>query len=224
MEPFFQPDRLWPAGHRQTQLMIIPDLDLNPSFADFITQCRTVMADHPGTTEPVPDQSLHLTVQPLGFPGRDRVDPATRARLITALERALAGVPTFELLIGSALVGHRGVVADTHHDDGFNLLLDHVRPVIADVCGPDAIVYESRPAHMALCYAGGHGSSDDLQRRFRHNVRPGHATLTVRAVDLVDTIQIPHRCRYDSTVLRRFPLAAAPGQGVSATVGRAASA
>ncbi|WP_328442804.1 2'-5' RNA ligase family protein [Amycolatopsis sp. NBC_00438] len=187
--------------------MVIPDLARNPGLADFVAQTRTVMADHPGTTEPVPDQSLHLTVQPLGFPGRDRVDSAARAQLITELECTLAEVPAFDLLIGSALVGHRGVVADTHHDDGFNLLLDRVRPVIAAVCGPEAIVYDSRPAHMALCYAGGHGSSDDLQRQLRRRVRPGHATLTVRAVDLVETVQVPDRCRYDSTVLHRFTLA-----------------
>ncbi|MFJ9782577.1 2'-5' RNA ligase family protein [Amycolatopsis sp. NPDC101161] len=224
MEPFFQPDRLWPTGHRQLQLMIIPDLGANPRFADFVAQCRTVMAEHPATTEPVPDESLHLTVQPIGFPGRDRVDADTRARLVAALERELATVPAFELLLGSALVYHRGVVADTHHDDGFNRLLDRARPVIAEVCGPDAIVYDSRPAHLALCYAGGHGSSDDLQRQFRHDVRPGHATLTVAAVDLVETIQVPHRCRYDSTMLHRFPLATTLDAAVPAKAGQAASA
>ncbi|SEF38130.1 hypothetical protein SAMN05421837_11881 [Amycolatopsis pretoriensis] len=188
--------------------MIIPDLGANPGFADLVAQCRAVMASHPATTEPVPDESLHLTVQPIGFPGRDRIDKSTRVRLVTALEPELVTVPAFELLIGSALVYHRGVVADTHHDDGFNRLLDRARPVIAAVCGPDAIVYDSRPAHLALCYAGGHGSSDDLQRQFRHHVRPGHATLTVSAVDLVETVQVPDRCRYDSTVLHRFTLAA----------------
>jgi hypothetical protein len=30
MEPFFQPDRLWPAGHRQLQLILVPDLADNP--------------------------------------------------------------------------------------------------------------------------------------------------------------------------------------------------
>ncbi|WP_410597213.1 2'-5' RNA ligase family protein [Amycolatopsis sp. lyj-23] len=224
MEPFFQPDRLWPTGHRQVQLLIIPDLGANPGFADFVTGCRSVMAGHPGTTEPVPDASLHLTVQSIGFPGRDRIETATRTRLITALEYTLATVPAFDLLMGSALVGHGGVVADTHPDDGFNRLLDRVRPVIADVCGPGTIVYDSRPAHMALCYAGDHGSSDDLQRRLRHDVRPGHARLTVRAVDLVETIQVPHRCRYDSTVLRRFPLATRPERGVPAGIGQVASA
>lgn len=223
MEPFFQPDRLWPTGHRQTQLMIIPDLDANPGFADFVAQCRTVMAEHPGTTEPVPDESLHLTVQPIGFPGRDSVDTSTRARLIAALERTLAAVPAFDLLIGSALVYHRGVVADTHRRGGFDQVLDRARPVIADICGPDAIVYDTRPAHMALCYAGGHGSSDDLQRQLRKQLAPGHGSLTVSAIDLVETIQVPDRCRYDSTVLHRFPLAS-PERSLTAGIGQPASA
>ncbi|WP_410595438.1 hypothetical protein [Amycolatopsis sp. lyj-23] len=150
MEPFFQPDRLWPAGHRQLPLLIIPDLGANSGFADcadFVTRCRSVMAGHPGTTEPVPDASLHLTVQPIGFPGRDRVEAATRTRLITALEYTPAEIPAFDLLMGSALVYHRGVVTDTHH-----------------------------------------------------------------------------RCRYDSTVLRRFPLATGPERGVPAGIGQVASA
>jgi 2'-5' RNA ligase len=207
MEPFFQPDRLWPAGHRQLQLMIIPDLELDPGLAELITAARKVMIGHPATTEPVPDESLHLTVQAIHRPGHGHVDTARRGRLISALESELATVPAFEMLIGSLLVQHRGVVADTHHRDRFNHVLNRARPVIADICGPDAIAYDSRPAHMALCYAGGHSSSDDLQRDLRHQLHPSHATLTVRAVQLVETVQVPNRYRYDSTALHRFTLA-----------------
>jgi hypothetical protein len=109
MEPFCQPDRLWPAGHRQHQLIITPD-----------------------------------------------------------------------------------------------------RPVIARVCGPDAITYDTRPTHIALCHAGGRSSSDDLQRDLRHQLRPSHATLTVRAAHLVGTLHVPDRHRHDSTVRHRFPLAQEP--------------
>ncbi|MEQ0560744.1 hypothetical protein ABJI51_16785 [Amycolatopsis sp. NEAU-NG30] len=218
MEPRFQPDRLWPTGHRQLQLMIIPDLDGNPGLAELVAACRAVMAAHPATTQPVPDESLHLTVQAVFRPGHGDVDQPTRARLIEALAPELAAVPAFEMLIGSPLAYHRGVVADTHHDDGFNHLLDRARRVIARICGPDAIAYDSRPAHMALCYADGRGSSDELQRQLRHHVRPSHASLTVTAVDLVETVQVPQRCRYDSTVLRRFSLSSRTEPSATSTV------
>lgn len=207
MEPFFQPDRLWPAGARQLQLMIIPDMARNPGLAELAAAGRTIMRAHPATTQPVPDESLHLTVQPIHPPGHPPLDATTSAQLIAALERELATVAAFELLIGSPLVYHRGVVADTHHRAGFNQLLDRVRSVIAGICGPEGIVYDTRPAHMALCYAGGHSSSDDLQRQFRHHLDPSHATLTVGQIHLVETWQVPDLCRFDSAVRRTFALA-----------------
>jgi hypothetical protein len=59
---------------------------------------------------------------------------------------------------------------------------------------------------MALCYANGHGSSDDLQRDLRHQVRPSHAPLIVLAVHLVATRQVPERYCYSSEVLHTFDL------------------
>ncbi len=50
MEPRFQPSRLWPEGHRQLQVMIIPDLDRNPGLAGVVAACRTVMSTHQATT------------------------------------------------------------------------------------------------------------------------------------------------------------------------------
>jgi hypothetical protein len=223
MEPFFQPDRLWPTGHRQLQLILVPDLDDNPGLDELVTAARKVMTGHQATTEPVPDTSLHLTVQSIHLPGHGHVDTATRARLIAALDRELATVPTFEILIGSLLVQHRGVVADTHHRTGFNHLLDRARPVIAGICGPDAIAYDSRPAHMALCYAGGHSCGDDLQRELRHQLQPSHATLSVRAVHLAETQQIPDRCRYDSVILHTFALATEAPSGTPAHTGQPGS-
>ncbi|MBE1496332.1 hypothetical protein H4696_003432 [Amycolatopsis lexingtonensis] len=223
MEPFFQPDRLWPAGTRQLQLMIIPDLARNPALAELTAAGRTIMRAHAATTQPVPDESLHLTVQPIHSPGHPPLGATTSAQLIAALERELATVPAFELLIGSPLVYHRGVVADTHHRAGFNQLLDRARPVIARICGPEAIAYDTRPAHMALCYAGGHSSSDDLQRQLRHHLHPSHATLTVEQIHLVETWQVPDLCRFDSTIRRTFTLAP-PADTTGTTAGAEAAA
>ncbi|WIV60676.1 2'-5' RNA ligase family protein [Amycolatopsis nalaikhensis] len=209
MEPFFQADRLWPAGHRELQLMIIPDLRRDDELACLVKSCRDILREHPATTRPVPDEALHLTVQPIRPPTDGAVDPALRAALITALGPVLADVPAFEMLIGSVLTQARGVVADTHHNAPFDDLIDRVRPVIAELCGPEAVTHDSRPAHMALCYADGNACSDALQRRLRHGLRPSHARITVNAIALVETVQIPEHCLYASTVLHSFPLAGA---------------
>ncbi|MFJ7212717.1 2'-5' RNA ligase family protein [Amycolatopsis sp. NPDC098790] len=205
MEPHFQPDRLWPAGHRELQLMIIPDLRRDDELARLVKSCRDILGEHPATTQPVPDHALHLTVQPIRPPHGGTVDPAIRAALITALGPVLADVPAFEMLIGSVLTQARGVIADTHHNAPFDALVERVRPAIAQLCGPDSVTHDSRPAHMALCYADGHGCSGALQR----HLRPSHARITVNAIDLVETIQDPEHCHYASTVLHSFPLAEA---------------
>ncbi|WP_410625678.1 2'-5' RNA ligase family protein [Amycolatopsis sp. cmx-8-4] len=212
MNPTFASHPDWPAGHRQLQLIVIPDLDANSGLAGLITACRDVMRRHPAPTEPVPDASLHLTVQTIHPPGTGHVDRPTRHRLIGALEHELSTTPAFCLLVGSLLAYHGGVLADTHNDAGFNHLLDRVRPVIARIAGPEAISYDSRPAHLTLRYAapGNAASGDALQRVLRRAVRPGHASLTVDAVHLVDTERNPTAGRYDSTVLQRFPLAQEP--------------
>jgi hypothetical protein len=207
VEPFFQSNRLWPPGHRQLQLLIIPDLELNPEFATFVTKCRKVMVNHAATTLPMPDEALHMTVQPIYYPpGRGHADAVVREQLVDALEYELSKVSPFVLLIGSPLVYHGGVVADAHYDVPFDALVYRVRSVIIRVCGAEAITHSSRPAHMAFCYATGHSSSDDLQRDLRHQVRPSHAYLSVRDVHLVETRQVPEQGCYLSDIVHTFKL------------------
>lgn len=125
------------------------------------------------------------------------------------------------------MVCHRGVVADTHFRAGFDHVVERTRRVIVEVCGPDAITHDSRPAHMELCYASGYGYGDDdhdLQRQIRHEVLPGHGTLNVGAVDLVETEQDLETYCYDSTVLHRFTLAPTPSATILASVSGRASA
>lgn len=210
MDDFFQGERLWPPGHRELQLYVLPDLERDRELAHLAAASREVLAKFPATAKPLPDEWLHMTLQPI-FHGRhaDTVDELTRKALIAELTRVVAEIPAFTMRIGSVLAYHSGAVADT--DDGqddalFDNLVDEVRRAVTAVCGPEAVTFDTRPAHMAFAYAADTHNSDPVQRLLRR-VRPSHAPLTVAAVHLVEVEQRPDLCQFRWTHVDRIPLA-----------------
>lgn len=204
MKPYFQGEKLWPAGHRELQLYLTPDLTRDEDLANLILGCRDVLTQFPATDIPLPDECLHVTVQPI------RTTPASttanRDALVTELAPVLARLPAFTMLMGSPMAYFGGVVLDCHDDEPFNTMIDIVRPRIAAICGSGAVTHEARPAHMSLAYARSVQESDPVQRKLRR-VRPSHAPLTVDAVQLVETEQVPEHGLFRSKVLHAFPLA-----------------
>jgi hypothetical protein len=99
------------------------------------------------------------------------------------------------MLVGSALSYTSGVIADLHHDDPFNELIELSRRTVASVCGLDSISYDTRPAHLTLSYATAEQDGDPVQKLLRR-VRPSHAPMTVTTVDLVEVEQDLQECVY----------------------------
>ncbi|WP_284741826.1 hypothetical protein [Amycolatopsis sp. RTGN1] len=207
MKSAFQPERLWPRGHRELNLLVTPDLHRDDDLAIMLTRIRTLLKQHPATDRPVPDEWVHLTVQSINHGlAREPVGPAARTRLIEELAGLFASLPSFSLLLGSLLAYNTGVLADVHYDEPFNDLVNRARTIIATICGQDSIGHDSTPGHMALAYAHGEQETDTLQRQLRR-IRPSHATLTVDSIVLAEVQQDPAQCVYRWNVLHRFPLA-----------------
>ncbi|SEP46552.1 2'-5' RNA ligase family protein [Amycolatopsis saalfeldensis] len=201
-------DWLWPPGHRELQLILVPDLEHDRGLAQLVTACRKLLAGYPATDRPLPDECLHMTLQPIHH-GRhaDAIDAATRRTLITELGKVFAATPAFTMLIGSVLAHGRSAVADADDVEQFDALLDEARRVIAEVCGPDAVAYDTRPAHMAIAYASATQASDSVQGRLRREVRPSYAPMTVKSVALVEVEQDPAQCAFRWRLLHQFYLA-----------------
>jgi hypothetical protein len=154
----------------------------------------------------LPPQWLHVTVQAVWHRPAAGVPPRERARLIDALADAALQVPPFRLQAGSLLAGAVGVVADLHPDDPFDDLHSRVRDAVREVCGDDAVVKDSRPAHMAIGYAVADTDGDEVQTRLRRDVRPGHAAMTVEAIHLVEVTPDPEHGLFCWKYIRRIPI------------------
>jgi hypothetical protein len=163
MMSFFSTDRLWPPEQHVLQLYVLPDLRRDRALAELVSRCRDVLAGFPATDRPIPDEWLHVTIQPVNHGIFEPLDIATRQRLVTELAAAFAPVPAFTTLVGSPLAYPIGVIADLYDDAPIDDLIERARRAITAVCGPEAIRFDTRPPHMTLAYA--HGEQDtDLSR------------------------------------------------------------
>lgn len=206
MTSFFDPDRLWPVGARVLQLYVLPDLSRDRQLAELVARCRAVLSDYPATDRPIPDEWLHVTIQPVNHGIYEPLEEATRQRLVDELASAFAPVPAFQTLVGSPLAYPTGAIADLADDAPFDDLIERARNVVTAVCGPEAAGFDTRPAHMTLAYARGEQDMAPVARKLRR-VRPSHAPMTVDAVYLVAVEQVPEDCVYRWELVHRFPLA-----------------
>ncbi|NIY65563.1 2'-5' RNA ligase family protein [Streptomyces malaysiensis] len=79
-----------------------------------------------------------------------------------------------------------GVIADVHPDEPLNELHTTVRAAIQAVRGTHSTGYPTKVPHLTIGYASQECDSDQVQRKLRNGVRPGHAPMLVAAVHLVD--------------------------------------
>lgn len=205
MKPFFNPARVWPSEQRVLELYVVPDLARDHDLAALVAGCRDVFTQFPATDKPIPDEWLHVTVQPINDGVAEPVPPQARQELIAKLATTFAATPSFTTQVGSVLAYATGIVADVHDDAPFEDLVGRARTAVAAVCGTGAVAYDTLPAHMALAYANGEQDSDPVARALRR-VRPSHAPMTVDAVHLVEVEQDPERCLYRWTTVHTFPL------------------
>ncbi|BAL90013.1 hypothetical protein AMIS_47930 [Actinoplanes missouriensis 431] len=173
----------WPPGETLLHVYVIPDLDQNPELAALTAGCREALAPYPLAC--VEDRWLHITLAQIADVFGSAYSEAERAELAAALTGDLAGFGSFSLTVGSCLAQASVVMFDVHPDDRIAALGTRVREVIGRVRGPGALSSEAGIAHMTIGYANGDADNAAIQRDLRR-VRPGHATMRVSAVQLVD--------------------------------------
>jgi 2'-5' RNA ligase len=114
------------------------------------------------------------------------ITPPECDALVAELGKRLVDVEPFDIMIGSLESYATGVIADVHPDEPLNDLHTTVRAAIQTVRGPNATGYPTKVPHLTLGYAAEECDSDQVQRKLRNGVRPGHAPMRVDAVHLVD--------------------------------------
>ncbi|MFJ1757253.1 2'-5' RNA ligase family protein [Kitasatospora sp. NPDC088134] len=183
-------DRLGPGmGARALHVYAVPDLSVDRDLAALVAGCREAMAGHP--ILPAPDEFLHLTLDMVSARYSDLIGAADRARLTAALQARLAHTDAFTVTLGSPLAGRAGALLDIHPDTDVDALHHRIRETV-DAVVPSDLHHLVPPVHMSLGYSYDSGDSDRLQSALRR-VRPGHATMTVTGVQLVDVLfrQVP---------------------------------
>ncbi|WP_181810979.1 2'-5' RNA ligase family protein [Streptomyces ipomoeae] len=134
----------------------------------------------------VEDRWLHITVDQITDRVGAEITPPERDALVAELGKRLVDVEPFEIMIGSLESYATGGIADVHPDEPLNDLHTTVRAAIQAVRGPNATGYPTKVPHLTLGYAAEECDSDQVQRKLRNGVRPGHAPMRVDAVHLVD--------------------------------------
>ena len=173
----------WPAGETLLHVYAIPDLARNPELAKLAQGCRDALAPYPLTM--VEDRWLHRTLMQIADKFGARYSAAERAELAAALRSDLAGFGAFDLTIGSCLAQNTVVMFDVHPDERIGALAKRVHDTVGRVRGAGALAYDAGIPHMTIGYANGEADNADIQRDLRR-VRPGHAVMTIAAVQFVE--------------------------------------
>ncbi|MFC7532825.1 2'-5' RNA ligase family protein [Actinoplanes sp. GCM10030250] len=194
---------LWPTGETLLHVYAVPDLDEDRALASLVAGCRKALDGSPLTF--VADRWLHITVAQIADTYGRNYSAGDRRQLAAELERDLAAVEPFTLTVGSCLAQTSVVMFDTSPDDEINHLTRVVYDVLGRVRGPEALKYPAGIAHLTLGYANGEADSEGVQRALRQ-VRPSHAPMTVREVQLVDVTADPDAKTITWEPVARIPL------------------
>lgn len=189
VDAWFTPDRMWPADWSSLQLYITPDPDRDSELGQLFAGCNAVFAQYPMLV--VPERWRHITVQPINHVRTADIGQDQRAAFAAVLTSALSEVPAWTWTMGSPVVSGRAALLDTSPDEPFELLLDAVRRAVGEVFGSAPLSYDTRPAHMTLCYPReslAFTPAREVRQKLRR-VRPSHAPLRVGSVHLVDVHQ-----------------------------------
>jgi 2'-5' RNA ligase len=174
---------VWPEGETLLHVYITPH-DQDRELAALVTRAHDALEDFPITLVALP--WLHITIDQITDRVGSAISPTERDALVAELAKQLANVEPFDIMIGSIMSYATGVIADVHPDEPLNELHTTVRTAIQAVRGPNATGYPAKVPHLTLAYAAEECDSDQVQRKLRNGVRPGHAPMRVDAVHLVD--------------------------------------
>ncbi|MER7844280.1 2'-5' RNA ligase family protein [Kitasatospora sp. NPDC096077] len=175
--------QLWSQGLRVLQVYALPDLPEGSALRTLLGDLRKSLAGFP--VVPVPDNRAHITLDMITSVPADAVGEAERCALADGSRAAVAGVGPLVLQAGSPLAYRTGVRLDLHPDHRLADLQHRVRAAIHRVCGPDSTAYPLGVLHMTAGYAAADLDTDELAQVV-HRVRPGHAPVTVRRIELIE--------------------------------------
>ncbi|MFE7130807.1 2'-5' RNA ligase family protein [Streptomyces sp. NPDC057638] len=185
MKPFVfqQAEDVWPEGETLLHVYIAPS-DQDRELTALVKRGREALRGFPITC--VEERWLHITVDQITDRVGAAIPPAERQLLVAELEKQIAVVAPFDIMVGSLMSYATGVIADVHPDEPLNGLHTVVRAAIQTVRGSHATGYPTKVPHLTIGYATEECDSDQVQRKLRNEVRPGHAPMRVDAVHLVD--------------------------------------
>lgn len=180
--PNFQ-GRPWRSGAQALHIYAVPDLTVDHDLGQLLGECRAAAKDFPILL--AEDRFLHLTLE-VAAGTSETISTAQRTDLTGALLESLAQFPAFTVTLGSLLAGRAGCLLDVHPDHDVDALHRVIRRAVQATV-PSDYNYPVAPVHMSIGYSHGAGDSDRLQSAVRR-IRPGHATMTVDSVQLVDVL------------------------------------
>ena len=204
----------WRAGRRLCTFHVTfrdedDTVDGASALRRLVSAYQAGLASLPGMGR-VPLESLHLTMQNVGF--ADEVGGDQLSAIADRARAACASLEPFDLTFTGAFVLVEAVILLPVPAEPVALLRDTLRAAIVDVLGADALpeapeqVYGFHP-HVSIGYATGEGSARPYIDAVRA-VRPEPATVRVRAASLIDM----HRDEriYDWRTRATIPLGGRP--------------
>ncbi|RNG38040.1 2'-5' RNA ligase family protein [Streptomyces botrytidirepellens] len=187
MEPFTfrRGQAVWDKERSPSLLHVYITVDLaqHPEVAELVRGAWDVLRDFP--LSHVQDPWFHITLDQITDEPASRITQRERDMLTVELTKALGDVEPFDITVGSLLSSQYGVIADLHPDEELASLHRRVRDAIRAVRGEEAVQYPWGIQHLTISYAHAEADSDEAQRLLR-GVRPGHASLHIDSVHLVD--------------------------------------
>jgi hypothetical protein len=176
--------RPWRSGARALHIYAVPDFSVDQELAHLVGACRSAIKEFP--ILPAEDQFLHLTLEVVAAGTSQTITTAQRTDLAATLLTTLADFDAFTVTLGSPLAGRAGCLLHAHPDRDVDALHRAVRRAV-QATAPSDYNYPVPPVHMSVGYSYATGDTDRLQSALRR-IRPGHATMTVDSVQLVDVL------------------------------------
>jgi hypothetical protein len=201
--------RPWPPDVTALQVYALVNLKAERELAAVIEGCRKVAQEFLVT--PVEDPWLHITLDQVTDQPGSRISADERRRIADRLRRHLATFPGFGVTAGSPIAAKDGILLDLHPDNQLAALHRAVRSAVHEVRGPSSTNYPVLPCHLTVGYARGQSDTDTVQSELRRRVRPGHASLQIRNVHLVEVSPDLEnkQIRWDTETVVEIPLAPA---------------
>jgi 2'-5' RNA ligase len=173
-----------------------------PEIAALHAAYAELLDDVPVFT-PVPLESLHLTLQGVGF--TDRVPDADLADIVEATRRRITTVGSFPVTVGPAVLDPETIQLPVRPIESFQHLRDLTRAAITDVWGDDAVpeLPELNP-HIGLAYCNHNAPAAPLITSLLAH-EPHSTALSITTLTLISLTRTHHLYHWTPTFALPLP-------------------